>query len=394
MVENPVALIRPFRGIRYRPGTDLAAVSAPPYDVISPEERNRLEESDRHNVIQVTLAAERPGDDDTTNRYSRAAATFREWLESGLLVADAEPHLYLYRSDFTIEGRERSTAGIVGALELEELGAGAVFGHEKTRPGPKADRLSLMRTTRANLEALWFFASRPMDGFRELVDEMAETDPEADVLDPHDVRHRLWTLPAEAAEAMGKLLVDIPLVVADGHHRYETAVTYRDERRAADGPGPWDYTLALVADPLQFAPELLPIHRLVPGLPVEKLPAVEPFDGSFRELLEAVEQAGPGMIGVASAQGNWTLRTTGDVDTVWLAEHVLEPNGAEVTYEHDVDIVEREVRGGAPAFLMAAVPVPLVAEKALAGVRLPPKTTLFWPKPRTGLVMRDLEQDG
>ena len=394
MIKTSVPRIEPFRAVRYRPGTDLGMVSAPPYDVISPEEQARLEKSHPSNIIHVTLGTERPGDDIAENRYSRAASTFRKWLETGLLVADAEPHLYLYRSDFSVEGRPRATAGIVAALELEELGAGAVFGHEKTRPGPKADRLALIRTTRANLEPLWFFASRAIEGFRDLVDDLAEVDPAADVLDPYDVRHRLWILPDHQAARLGKLMNDVPLVVADGHHRYETCLTYREERRATDGPGPWDSTLALIADPLQFAPELLPIHRLVSDLPVSRIPGLKLFGGSFDELRQAVEDAGAGTIGVASAEGRWTLETSAEVDTVWLADQVLEPNRADVTYEHDIEIVERAVRDrGTVAFLMAPVPVPLVADKALAGVRLPPKTTLFWPKPRTGLILRDLDAD-
>ena len=394
MIETSVPRIRPFRAVRYRPGTDLAAVSAPPYDVISPNERERLEQSHRNNIIQITLGGERPGDDDRSNRYTRAARTFRSWLESGLLVVDEGPHLYLYRSDFTAQGAPRSTAGIVAALQLEELGTGGVFGHEQTRPGPKSDRLALIRTTRGNLEPLWFIASRKMDGFSQLVEELSEHDPVADVLDPHDIRHRVWPLSDEQATAMERVVQGIPLIVADGHHRYETCLTYRDERRAADGPGPWDATLALIGDPLQFAPELRPIHRLVHNLSASEVPDLQPFSGDFPELLQSVQEAGPGTVGLASAEGLWTLKSSGEVDTVWLAEHILEPRGAAVTYEHDADIVQAAVYDeGDIAFLMAPVPVPLVAEKALAGVRLPPKTTLFWPKPRTGLLMRDLDSD-
>ena len=393
MIKTSVPRINAFHALRYRPGTDLGLVSAPPYDVIAPDERDRLEGVDPHNIIRITLGAGQPDDDDTNNRYSRAASYLRSWLDSGVLVADETPHLYLLRSDFTAEGKSRSTAGVVAALELEELGQGGIFGHEKTRPGPKADRLALMRTTRANLEPLWFFASGAMEGFRELVDALEQSPPLADVTDPQEVRHRVWALPDDAAAAMQKVVAGTPLVVADGHHRYETSLTYRNERREVEGPGPWDSTLAIISDPLQFAPALSAIHRLVTNLSPSQLAGLETFDGDFTGLKQAVEDAGPGTIGVASPEGRWTLRTGGEVDTVWLADEILEPNGAAVEYEHDARIVEQAVAGGALAFLMAPVPVPLVAEKALAGVRLPPKTTLFWPKPRTGLLMRDLDPD-
>jgi uncharacterized protein (DUF1015 family) len=382
-----------FRALRYSPGSDLELVSAPPYDVIARDERDRLDGLDPHNIVKITLGAEQPGDDESTNRYTRAASLLKEWLASGVFVVDDEPHLYLYRSDFTAEGQPRSTAGIVAALELEELGEGGVFGHEKTRPGPKADRLALMRTTAANMEPLWFFASGAMDGFKELVEELEQAATAADVTDPQGVRHRAWQLSEDQAAAMTRVVGDTPLVVADGHHRYETSLTYRNERRATDGAGPWDSTLAIISDPVQFAPALSAIHRLVSNLSASQIAGLETFDGSFSELERAVEESGPGTIGVASTEGRWTVKATGEVDTVWLAEEILEPNHAEVTYEHDPRIVEEAVANGELAFLMAPVPVGLVADKALAGVRLPPKTTLFWPKPRTGLLMRDLESD-
>ena len=391
MIKIGVPRINAFRALRYRPGTDLGLVSAPPYDVIPPDERDRLEALDPHNIVRITLGAGLPEDDDQNNRYSRAAETLRDWLSSGVFVVDDAPHLYLYRSDFTTDGEPRSTAGIVAALELEELGAGGIFGHEKTRPGPKADRLALMQTTRANMEALWFFASGAMEGFKELVEELAETDPVAEVTDPQGVRHRAWQLSDDQAAAMEKVVGDTPLVVADGHHRYETSLTYRNERREAEGPGPWDSTLAIISDPVQFAPALSAIHRLVPNLTPDKIAGLQPFGGSFDELLDAVEDAGPGTVGVAHQSGRWTIPASSEIDTVWLADEVLEPNQAEVAYEHDPRIVKEAVAAGELAFLLAPVPVHLVAEKALDGVRLPPKTTLFWPKPRTGLLMRDLD---
>ncbi|MEX0790859.1 MAG: DUF1015 domain-containing protein, partial [Actinomycetota bacterium] len=350
MIKTSVPRITGFRALRYRTRSDLGLVSAPPYDVIAPDERDRLEALDPHNIIRITLGAGRTDDDDTRNRYIRAASYLRDWLASGILVADAQAHLYLLRSDFTAEGRPRATAGVVAALELEELGKGGVFGHEKTRPGPKADRLALMRTTRANLEPLWFFASGAMEGFRKLVDELEQVQPLADVTDPQGTRHRAWALPEDRAAAMEGVVAGTPLVVADGHHRYETSLTYRDERREVDGPGPWDFTLAIISDPVQFAPALAAIHRLVSNLSPAGLTGLEPFTGSFDDLKQAVEDAGPGTIGVASAEGRWTVRTTGEVDTVWLAQEILEPKGAAVEYEHDPRIVEEAVAGGDLAF--------------------------------------------
>ncbi|MEX2588494.1 MAG: DUF1015 domain-containing protein [Actinomycetota bacterium] len=382
--------IAKFNATRYGPGMDLDLVSSPPYDVISPTERDRLDQLHSNNFIHVSLGAQSPGDTDADNRYTRAAGTWREWLTSGVLVTDDREHLYLYRSDFEVNGHRRATAGVLAALRLEALGTGGVYGHERTTPGPKADRLALMRTTAANLEPLWFFSSAPLEGFAAVVDALQDEQPLADVTDADGVRHRMWRLSDDQAGELIDRVAATPLVVADGHHRYETALTYREERRAIDGPGPWDYTLALISDPAQFAPELLPIHRLATGVSVDGLD-MKPFEGGLYALHDHVRRAGPGTLGVAGASSCWTIQSTGEIDTVWLAENVLEPSEASVAYEHDLDEVAAAIQAGnTVAFLMPSTPVELVAAKALEGVRMPPKTTLFWPKPRSGLIMRNL----
>lgn len=383
--------ISKFKATRYAPRLDIELVSSPPYDVISPGEKQRLDRSHPNNFIRVSLGAQTSGDTDTENRYTRAGDIWREWLRSGVLVTDDREYLYLYRCDFEVNGQKRATAGVVAALRLEDLGTGGIYGHERTTAGPKADRLALMRTTNANLEPLWFFSSATLPGFSTIVDTLASDQPLSDLVDAEGVRHRIWQMSDSQADAIIDNVARIPLIVADGHHRYETSLTYRDERRAAHGPGPWDYTLGLISDPEQFAPELLPIHRLVTGLSVEKLQAT-PFDGNLAELNKLVRDKGPGTIGVTDGSSCWTIPSTGEVDTVWLAENVLEPLSLSVAYEHDLAEVERAIRDeDTAAFIMASVPVGLVAAKALEGVRMPPKTTLFWPKPRSGLLMRNLD---
>jgi uncharacterized protein (DUF1015 family) len=384
-----VPSIRPFKAVRYRDGTPFATVTAPPYDVISPSERDRLEASHPHNIVRVTLGSGAPEGD----RYVNSARAFREWLSSGVLIEEAEPGYYIYRSDRPGAGTEGTTAGMVAALELEPLGSDHIFGHEKTNPGPKADRLELMRTTRANLEPLWFFAATPVEGFAELIGELNAAPALVDLTDPQGVRHRVWPAPGDRGSTVAEAMEASSLVVADGHHRYETALTYRDERRSEDGPGPWDSTLALISDPVASAPEVLAIHRLVQGVPAEGLPGLKPFSGTVGELAAVISKGGPGTIGVAEGAKLWTLPSDGPLDTVFLWDQVLEPAGATVRYEHDLAEVAASVAEGATAFIMAPVPIAKVAETALAGGKMPPKTTLFWPKPRSGLVMRDLDED-
>ena len=389
MIENIVPAISGFRATRYAPGADLASVTAPPYDVIAPDERDRLAAQHPNNIVHLTLDKELEGDTSDNNRYTRAGRTFREWRESGVLVTEDAERMFLYRLDFEDGGQPQSIAGIVAALKLEELGAGGVFGHERTIPGPKADRLSLMRATGANLEPLWFFASETMQGFRRIVEDLAAQDPAADMTDPQGIRHRVWALSKDQEDTVESRVAKIPLVVADGHHRYETSLTYRDERRAADGPGPWDATLAMITDPVEYAPAVHAIHRLVKNLPLSEVPDIQSFAGDFDDLCDHVEQSGPGTIGVGSKEGLGTISSSGDIDTVWLAETILEPSNRSVRYEHEMRIITaRLAEKEETVFVMPATPVELVAKKALEGVRLPPKTTLFSPKPRSGLLLR------
>lgn len=392
MVKIYVPQISGFRAIRYRAGTDLSLVTAPPYDVIAPDEQQRLAKLHPNNIVHLTLGEQFSTDNDQDNRYTRAASTFQEWLNSGVLATDDGENLFLYRLDFMSAGKAKSIAGLVGALTLEPLGSGGVFGHEKTIAGPKADRLNLWRSTQANFEPLWFFASETMTGFRDLVEGLESTAPIADTIDPQGTRHRIWIIPEVQAAAITAEVERVPLVVADGHHRYETSVTYRDERRAREGHGPWDATLAMITDPVEYAPAVEPIHRIVENLALADLPALEPFEGDLAALAEHIETCGTGTIGVASAHGLGTIRSAGEIDTVWLAKTILEPANASVRYDHHMHIIAGEmVKPGVVVFLMPATPVDLVAKKALQGVRLPPKTTLFTPKPRSGLLMRSLK---
>ena len=378
-----------FRAIRYPGGTDLASVTAPPYDIIPPEEADRLELSHPHNIVRITLGLGLTGAD-REDRYTKAAKYLREWLSSGILARDEAKSYYLYRFDTQKGDSFRTTAGLIAALGLEPLGEGEVFGHEQTTPAPKADRLALMRATRANLEPLWFFASRNLTGFGKLVEDAAKQPAVADLTDAEGIRHRLWRIGDNAAQTI-QAFATVPIVVADGHHRYETALVYRDERRRSDGPGPWDLVLAMISDPVEYAPEILPTHRLASGIDASDVEGLSPFRGDLHELVAAVADFGGGRIGVATSDGRWILRSEGPLDTAFLEDAILEPLGAQVIYEHDLEEVEKGISKGMTAFIMACVPLSLVADMALSGQRMPPKTTLFWPKPRSGVVMRDLE---
>jgi uncharacterized protein (DUF1015 family) len=399
-------ILQSFRATVYSGDLDPAQVTTPPYDVISPAERERLRALHPHNMVHLTLgSASRNGTDVHGHRGARRR--LEEWVRAGVLVPEGPAAMYLYRMDHREGGRERSTAGVVGTLTLEGLGEGGIFPHERTFPGPVADRLELMRAAQANLEPIWLVAARSSDALGALAEAVPGANdrgaparkgpsgqaPIVDLSDAGGIRHRLWRIAKEGAERVAEALSTTPLVIADGHHRYAAALAFRDEERTRAGPGPWDQTLALISDPVRDPPSLLPIHR-VARVSVDRVASaaeLTAFRGGLEALASHVREAGPGTIGVASSRGCWTMKSEGPLDSAWVGTHVLEPLGADLSYEHEIEQVSSEIAAGAVGFILAPVPVGLVLETALAGRLMPQKTTLFWPKPRTGLLLRDLE---
>lgn len=373
--------LRPFAGVRYAAELDAALVSCPPYDVVSPAEHSRLLKLHPNNFVRLILA---PGGDE---KYSAAAHTLRAWIDTGVLVEQTGESYYLYRTDHRSGSRTVSTAGLLGAVTLEELAGGSIHPHETTIAGPKADRLALMKATSANLEPLWFVATQEIPGLADVVDNLANTEPLADLLDPAGVRHRLWALPPDRGAPFAEHLHASDVLIADGHHRYETALTYRNERRSEGGPGGWDSTLAMISDPGRFAPSLMPIHRVAHDLRIDlaSRTRLRPFDGELRALFRWVAERGAGTIGVAAGRTCFTTSSDGRLDTAYVGSLV---EGADLAYEHDAGAVAGALASGATVFILAPVPLRTVIDHAQRGERMPPKTTMFSPKPRSGLVFR------
>ena len=226
-----MALFQPISGIRYDPDrVDLADVLAPPYDVIDDDGRARLEARSPYNAVFVELGRDGA---DGPDRYEQASCHFDDWLAEGILRVDEEPSFYVYRMGWHDEaGQAHQTTGILGALELSTPDEGRVLPHERTMGKPKGDRLRLLRACRANLSPVWGLSLA--EGLSELCQVTGP--PVARATDEDGVHHRLWrvTQPGVVA-AITDAVASAPVVIADGHHRYETALAYRDERRAADG---------------------------------------------------------------------------------------------------------------------------------------------------------------
>ena len=231
--------IRPFRALRYDPATvaDLALVVAPPYDVIDAAEETRLLERHPANVVRLDKPSAQPGDE-ADDRYRRAARTLAGWRSDGTFRKDPHPSLYVYEQAYRVPGTDviRTQRGFFGRLRLSAFGEGAVLPHERTMSGPKEDRYKLLRATGVNTSPVVAVYDDPSSAGSHVLDAVTPRAPDVDLTDDDGVRHRLWAIEADGdgAAAVAPLLDAAsrgPVTIADGHHRYETALRYRDERR-------------------------------------------------------------------------------------------------------------------------------------------------------------------
>jgi len=300
-----MADVKPFRGIHYdvkRVG-DLTRVVAPPYDVISPEEQEALHRRHPRNITWVDFGMAKEGDGPGENKYTRAAAWFREWLAEGTLVRDAVPSLYYYEQEFTIPGKRTYVRkGFLGALKLSAFGEGEVFPHERTLSKPKEDRLALMRVTDVHMSPIFSLYSDPRDEVLKSLRSAMAAAPDMAAVDDLGVKHRIWTVSTPkallgAVEGMkGK-----GVFIADGHHRYETALAFREEMRARHGVNPgaaYEHVLMFLCNMDDEGIVILPTHRGIHSLAdfsgagfLAKVRAhlpVESRDGSPEDAMRAV----------------------------------------------------------------------------------------------------------
>ena len=399
----------PFAGLRYDPARFAPDdVTAPPYDVLSPADRAALVARDPHNAVLVDLPVEQDGPD----RYDAAGARLRAWQAEGVLVQDPTPELTAYRMTTTDDlGRPVATLGVLGALELSRPGEGQILPHEHTTPKAKSDRLDLLRGTRANLSAIWGLSLAP--GLTALLP--ADEAPFQSWTDEDGTLHETWRIADPAAiRAIGDAIGGAPLVIADGHHRYETSLAYRDERRTADGgaAGAAESTLCYVVELSDEQLTVRPIHRLVHGFAgddlAERLGALpgaavvgtatadEVADGRVLVRLDELDA-----VAVVGADGTATLvhldparhPELDDLDSARVAAALAELGPHELRYQHGTDRAQAAVRAGEAdwAILIRPVTVAAIEANAHTGHRMPPKSTFFHPKPRTGIVFRLLD---
>ena len=402
---------RPFRGIRYRTD-DLDAVTAPPYDVIDPSERDALAARSHHNSVRLILPGDGAG-------YEQASEMLRDWEHEGVLGRDDAPAFYSYRMTFTDDrGAVRTSVGVLGGLVMPRAsGEGDVLPHERTLPKAKSDRLALLRATRVNLDPIWGLT--PVTGLAKIATRAI---PLASTVDDDGVRHELGSITdPEDINLVRTIVAGEPIVLADGHHRFETAIAYREERRAAGiTESGDDAVMCLVVELAEEQLWVQPIHRVLRNVAsstglrlalAKKFRIVDAAPNTPTALAALTEtirdRGGVGLVDseglarlVADADDLARVRADlepalADVPSAWfdaIAEHAL--GEAEITYRHDaVAIAEMVATGDADAaILLAPVTVEQIRAAAKARVRMPQKTTFFAPKPRTGLVFRSLDE--
>jgi uncharacterized protein (DUF1015 family) len=386
----------PFRAWRYSPSCDLSRVSAPPYDVLSADDRASLAALDQHNIVHVDLPI-------GTDPYHEAAATLAAWRRDGVLVLDAQPSFTLYRMRFTdASGKQRSTVGVLGCLEVVDEGAGGVLPHERTTPKAKTDRLDLTRATKTNLSPVWGLSLRA-----QLTDALiAAGTLVGEFTDSDGVHHRVERVDDPArVRSIASLVGSAPVLIADGHHRYAIARTYRDEMNGTALATAAGTTMTYVGELVEEQLSIAAIHRLYQGISVEALLAalaasfdITPTGAPVTAAVIAEMSRRGALCLVDRNMGGWWLQPKPqaleglrDLDSIRL-EHALRGVNHEVAYQHGFGEVQHIMRAGLAqaAIFIRPTSITEIRRTAEEGLLMPPKSTFFTPKLRTGLVLRPL----
>jgi len=450
-----MAIVTPFRAWRYDPErVPVQQIVTQPYDKITPAMQERYYQSSPYNLVRIILGKTLPGDGESDNVYTRAAASFQNWRQTGVLRRDPEPSLYRYSQTFRLPGEasgagpgtpaQAERRGFIALGQIESYSAGVVFRHEQTLAKPKADRLDLLRATRAHFGQIFMLYSGA-GNVDALLDSAApsESAPDIEVTDEYDVIHRVWRISEPSViAAVRAQMKEKRLIIADGHHRYETALTYRNERRATAETGsgipePYDSVMMTFVDMDQPKTDraglvILPTHRLVFGLPsfsaahfqaeARKFFNVEEVDAAIdaaraTAILRNAGHAGTALLVVTTDRafllhtpkaigsgvfGKLSLRQQA-LDVVQLHKCLLESvlkiseeairDQKNVSYCREVaDAVSQVHTGKAQAaFLMNPARMEQIRDIAFAGEVLPQKSTDFYPKLLSGLTIYALD---
>jgi uncharacterized protein (DUF1015 family) len=395
-----VPRFEPFQALRYGSSIELNDVCSPPYDVLSDADRLAFANKHENNIVHIDMPLAPSG-----NAYEHAASVLTQWISNGVMVRDDVPSFTLYRMQFTDStGKPRNVVGVIGALEVVDEGAGGVLPHERTTPKAKTDRLELTRATDANLSPVWGLSLA--NGLSTLLSEPGEL--VGSVVDDLGIIHSVERV-ADGARiaAISSAISSHPVVIADGHHRYAISRTYRDETRErlnSKSSGA-ELTMTYVNELIDEQLSVAAIHRLYEGISYKDLAAaLSPFftitdaDQVGSTTLSQMNERSSLCLVAKTGRTHWLTpiaeKFTGvrNLDSAYL-EHALSNVQHEVRYQHGVTEVQHELQtsDATAAILIRPVSVAEIQRTANEGLLMPPKSTFFTPKLRTGFVLREMK---
>jgi uncharacterized protein (DUF1015 family) len=395
-----VPRFEPFQALRYGSSIKLNDVCSPPYDVLSDADRLALANKHENNIVHIDMPLAPSG-----NAYEHAASVLTQWIGNGVMVRDNVPSFTLYRMQFTDStGKPRNVVGVIGALEVVDEGAGGVLPHERTTPKAKTDRLELTRATDANLSPVWGLSLA--HGLSNLLAEPGEL--VGSVIDDLGVIHSVERVVDGARiAAISSAISAHPVVIADGHHRYAISRTYRDETRErlnSKSSGA-ELTMTYVNELIDEQLSVAAIHRLYEGISYKELAAaLSPFftitdaDPVGPTTLSQMNERSSLCLVAKTGRTHWLTpiaeKFSGvrNLDSAYL-EHALSNVQHEVRYQHGVTEVQHELQtsDATAAILIRPVSVAEIQRTANEGLLMPPKSTFFTPKLRTGFVLREMK---
>ena len=406
-----MADIIPFRGTYYNPANikDLSKAVAPPYDVISPEEQDMLYGSDPCNIVRILLGKDYPGDNDKENKYTRACRFLEDWQKKNILKKNEKESIYVYSQDFSIDGQKKKRTGFIALLKLEEFGQGAdIYPHENTLSAPKEDRARLIQAIEANLGPVFVLFGDEGQHVESILEESMKPQPLIDIMDYQGINNRLWHISdKDTVKAIVRLMKDKKLFIADGHHRYEVGLNFSKLKKDPRYGYILTYFTNLYADGIV----ILPVHRLISG--VGNGPAAEVLKDIEKTFTVRKIASKSDIKGFLSSAGHserrfvlymrhrimgLSLEGKDLLDVDVLHDLIIEPlrKKAEARHEKisidftkDMDYAINEVDEERFSFSAILNPVSIsqIRDRAFSGKRMSQKSTYFYPKILTGLVI-------
>ncbi len=432
-----LAEIKGFRGILYNKDKieNISDVMAPPYDVIDEAMQDSLYEGNPYNVIRLILGKEYQSDDETCNKYIRASEYFRKWSEENILIQDEEPCIYVYDQEHKVGDKRVTRRGFIALLKIEEFGKGTVFPHEETMSEPKADRLNLIKACKANFSQIFSLYTDGENKISPLLDQISCSSDKIQLVDDDGIVHKLYKSSESCLlEQISKAMIDKEVFIADGHHRYETALKYRDEVRRIKGPGPYDYIMMMFVNIEDPGLTVLPFHRLIRNVDNTKMSTfreslkqffdIQVLNSNIKEALGSMAKEGRkqptfgmylpdnsfSLLKLKETELNLDELIPGDSSEVrkkldvTLFHHIIidrvlgmardvKTNEDIISYTSEELKVVSSVESGEYdiGFLLNPTKISQVKSVARCGEKMPQKSTCFYPKLLTGLVMREIK---